>query len=228
PMSSGMGMPWSSGFSPWNMGGSPWSSGFSPWSMGSSPWSSGFSPWSMGGNNSPWGGNGWNSSMWPWGSGGGNSWGGNSWMPWSNNSNFLGRRNNNDWVTSMFLMNSLNNQQPWNMGMMPNYPYQAPIWNQGMPAAQQLPQALAYPPVPAQLPNLVYPTQPPGPILDSGTTTESSNFPAASSSFSPFLESAQPITKPDTLPTQPGAAPEPTTHPNPATKTLVFPDGSRF
>ncbi|HPY40334.1 MAG TPA: hypothetical protein PLM98_07440, partial [Thiolinea sp.] len=63
PMSSGMGMPWSSGFSPWSMGGSPWSSGFSPWSMGGSPWSSGFSPWSMGGNNSPWSGNGWNSSM---------------------------------------------------------------------------------------------------------------------------------------------------------------------
>ncbi|MFZ1568495.1 MAG: hypothetical protein WAT29_06740 [Thiolinea sp.] len=236
PMSGGMGMPGSLGFSPWSMGSNPWSSGFSPWSMGgASPWSSGVSPWNMGAN-SPWsGGNGWNSSMWPWGSNGsgGNAWGNNAWMPWSNNSGFSGRRNNNDWVSSMFLMNSLNNQnnqQPWAMGLPTNYPYQTPVWNQGLttPPSQPLP-AMIYPQsqAPSSMPSMANPN----PVASQSTqaTTESLNFPPPSSSFSPFM--SQPAPAPSTVVNPKPAEAQsvlPMPNPRPQGKTLVFPDGSQF
>lgn len=233
PMTSGMGMPGAAGFSPWSMGGaSPWSSGFSPWSMGggSNPWSSGFSPWNMGGN-SPWNGNGWNSSMWPWGNNGsgGNSWGNNSWMPWSNNSSFLGRRNNNnDWVTSMFLMNSLNNQQPAGMGMPPSYPYQAPSWNQGfVPPAVQPPQAITYPQLaaPTQLPNAINPM-----VGQVAPAASSMNFPPSSSSFSPFLnDPVAPASGTTDATVSAGQQPiAPLPQVQAPGKTLVFPDGTSF
>ena len=224
PMAGGMGMPGASGFSPWNMGSNPWSSGFSPWSMGgASPWSSGFSPWNMGGN-SPWnGGNGWNSSMWPWGN--------NVWMPWSNNSGFSGRRNNNDWASSMFLMNSLNNQnnqQPWGMGMPPSYPYQTPMWDQGLmtPALQPLP-AMTYPQ--SQAPISMPSRADSNPVANQSTqtTTESINFPPASSSFSPFMSQPAPSTAVNPKPAEAQTVP-PTPNPRPSGKTLVFPDGSQF
>lgn len=231
-----LGTPWSSGFSPWSMGTNPWSSGLSPWSMGTNPWSSGFSPWrSMGGNSpwssgfNPWGGNAWNSSVWPWanGSGWGNSWGSNSWMPWSSGSNFFGRRNNDDWVRSMFLMNSLNNQQPWAMGAMPGYNYQAPAWQQNIPMPMQsAPNMMAYPQpaLPLQTPQI------PSPSLEPSTqppVVESNNFPATSSSFSPFLDSPAPANDP--LPSAKPALPEPSLPSSkPTDKVLVFPDGSRF
>ena len=221
------GNPWFSGFSPWSMGANPWSTGFSPWSMGTNPWSSGFSPWAMGSNPwstgfTPWGGNSWNSAFMPWSSGNswGSSWGNNAWMPWSSGSNFFGRRNNNDWVASMFLMNSLNSQQPWSTGI-PNYNYQAPNWQQA--PMQAAPNAF-YPQQPAMLPNNAVIT----PTTDQAVQpTESTKFPAGNSSFSPFLEA-----KPSTI------NPAPITHPtqpqpnvpksDPTGKTLVFPDGSRF
>lgn len=205
------GMPLNSGFSPWSMGGSPWSSGFSPWSMGGSPWSSGFSPWG--------------SSMMPWASSntGGNSWGNNSWMPWSSGSGFSGRRHNNDWVTSMFLMNSLNNQPPWNAGMLPNYPYPAPAGNQNFPAQQ--PQTLFYPqPItPAQTTNSPN-TNP----AAAQSALEASNFPAATTGFSPFLDTSTPnhSTAVVTSPQQQSVVPTPS--PNLTGKTLVFPDGSQY
>lgn len=213
PMSGGMGMPWSSGFSPWSMGGNPGSSSFSPWSMGGAPWSSGASPW---------GGNGWNSSLWPWsGSGWGNSSGNNSWMPWSNGSSFFGRQNNNnDWLTTMLLMNSLNNQQqPLNMGLMPNYPSQASVWNQSLPAQQ--PQTLFYPQLqaPQQIPNMANPAV--GQHPQSATAVV--NFPAASSSFSPFIEPSTSENSASTTQSNPTSP-----NPKPPAKTLVFPDGTTF
>ncbi len=211
----GMGsMPWSSGFSPWSMGANPWSSGFSPWSMGSNPWSTGFMPW---------GGNSWSSSMMPWssGNGWGNSWGNNAWMPWSSGSNSVGRRNNNDWVTSMFLMNSLNNQQPWNTGILPNYNYQAPSWQQT--PLQVAPNAF-YQSSPAMMPNNFIANPDIGQAVQ---PAEPIRFPASSSSFSPFLDSNPPTTNPASVANSVQAQPS-TPQPNPTGKTLVFPDGSRF
>jgi hypothetical protein len=222
PWSSGM-TPWSGGFSPWSMGGNPWSGGFSPWSMGASPWSGGFSPWSMGGNpwsggGYPWGGNGWNSSIWPWAG----NYGGNSWMPWSNGSSFFGgRRNNDDWVTSMFLMNSMNNQQAWNPAMFPPaYPYQAPM------ATQQSLPMLTYPQMQPSAPQSQSSNTSPGPAQNSATTPVPS-FPAASSGFSPFAapsSSTTSVTTPTS--TQQPAMPAPAI--NPPSQGLVFPDGSRY
>ncbi|TXH67570.1 MAG: hypothetical protein E6Q83_17435 [Thiothrix sp.] len=220
--------PWSSGFSPWSMGSSPWSSGFSPWGMGSSPWSSGFSPWSMGGSPwstsfTPWNGNNGSASMLPWSSGfspwggnnWGNAWGNNAWLPWSNGSNFFGRRNNNDWVTSMFLMNSIDQQQPWNAGMLPNYPYQAPSWQQ-VPMQQVAPNGFYQ-----AAPVMTYPHQ-----SQTVQTPPPSNFPETSSKFSPFLQANPPSSSGASIPSQSSVSTE---QPAPITsKTLVFPDGSRF
>ena len=234
-------MPWSSGFSPWNMGGMPGGSGFSPWSMGGMPGGSGFSPWSMGGmpggsgfspwnmggmpggsGFSPWGGNGWNSSVWPWsGSGLGNSWGNNTWMPWSNNSSFLGRRNNDDWITRMFLINALNQQAPINSGLMPNYPAQGFIGSQSLPAQQ--PQTLFYP----QAQSLNQPSNTPTAVREQDIQPSAVGFPAASSSFSPFIESSpsnRPATNPPMMPTPSSLNADS----KPQAKTWVFPDGSRY
>lgn len=220
-------MPWSSGFSPWNMGGMPGGSGFSPWSMGGMPGGSVFSPWSMGGmpggsGFSPWGGNGWNSSVWPWsGSGLGNSWGNNTWMPWSNNSSFLGRRNNDDWITRMFLINALNQQAPINSGLMPNYPAQGFIGSQSLPAQQ--PQTLFYP----QAQSLNQPSNTPTAVREQDIQPSAVGFPAASSSFSPFIESSpsnRPATNPPMMPTPSS----PNADSKPQAKTWVFPDGSRY
>lgn len=209
-------LPWSSGFSPWNMGTNPWSSGFSPWSMGmgSNPWSTGFSPW---------GGSNWGSSMMPWASGNhwSNTWGNNSWLPWSNGVNFFGRRNNNDWVTSMFLMNSLNNQQPWNTGMLPNYNYQAPSWQQA--PLQTTPNG-SYQLPPAMLPNNFIANPNPAQVVQ---PAEHTNYPASSSSFSPFLDTNPPTTNP-VLVVNPNQVQPSTSQADPTGKALVFPDGSRF
>lgn len=217
--------PWSSGFSPMSMGMNPWSAGFSPMIMGSNPWSSGFSPFNMGNNpwsagSSPWSGG--NSSIWPWGNnlGGGNAWGNNAWMPWMGSSGASGRRNNGDWVTSMFLMNSLNNQQPWSMGMPPNYPYQPPAWSQGvMPTPQSQPM-LSYPQQPA-LPNAM--TSMPQQSMQ--PTVGLSNFPNTTSSFSPFMTPSTAETLNSATIQQPNPA---SANPIPTRKTVVFPDGSQF
>ena len=212
------GMPGGSGFSPWSMGGMPGGSSFSPWSMGGIPGGSSFSPWNMG--NSPWGGNGWNSSIWPWsGSGIGNSWGNPTWMPWSNNSGLFGRRNNDDWITRMFLSNALNQQAPINRGLIPNYPAQGSAVGQSLPAQQ--PQTVFYPQSPSQLSNTPSITSEPA-----GQPT-AVGFPAASSSFSPFIEpspSDRPVTNPAIVP-MPSS---PYSDSKPQAKTWVFPDGSRY
>lgn len=207
-------MPWSSGLSPWSMSANPWSSGFSPWSMGGNPWSTGFSPW---------GGNNWNSAWMPWssGNGWGSSWGNNAWMPWSSGSNFFGRRNNNDWVTSMFLMNSLNNQQPWNTGMLANYNYQPPSWQQT--PLQVAPNAF-YQPSPAMMPNNFIANPNSAQVVQ---PTEPTQYPASSSSFSPFLDANPPITHSVSV-ANPNQVQASKPQADPTRKTLVFPDGSRF
>ena len=193
------------GFNPMWGGMSPWSNSFTPWSGGSNPWSSSFMPWG--------GGNAWSMSM-PWqnnGSGWGNSWSSMSFFPWSN---YGGGRRNNDWVTSMFLLNNFNNQ-PWNTGAIPSYPYQS-MWMQSyaLPPAASAPMAPSSAPMTAPAPNAqsqsIWPTMP---------STPSTGFPmtAPDSTFSPFQA--------DLMDNQPKPiAPNQNNSPD----ALVFPDGSRF
>ncbi|MFM2317465.1 MAG: hypothetical protein RLZZ215_86 [Pseudomonadota bacterium] len=232
---SGSGVPWSSGFSPWSMGSTPWSSGFSPWSMGSNPWSSGFSPWSMGSNPwssgfspwsmgaSPWGGNGWNSSIWPWSgaSWGNNSWGNPSWIPWSNHTNGFGRRNNNDWVTGMLLMNTLNNQAPFGTAWLPIYPMQGSTYQN---LSTQQPQTLFYPQPPMINQAIPRPNTTNEQMMQPATV----GFPATDSSFSPFIEPSHSNPSPTSLPILPSSVDASSPDPKPQAKTWVFPDGSRY
>ena len=218
----GMGsMPWggSSSSMPWNMGGMPWGgNSSSPWSMGGMPWGgNSSSPWNMGGM--PWGGN---SSSMPWNMGG---------MPWGNNWDSNNRKRNNDWATTLFLLDSLNQQQsPQQFFGMPNMglpspgagsqPYgygtglqpQQPNWQMQQPRMMQ-PAAPAIPANPYPAGMMPQPVMPARPAFVPGN-----QHPIRP--FSPFGVDA-PV-----APSQPPVAPVAPLPP--AVKTLQFPDGSSY
>lgn len=118
----------------------------------------------------------------------------------------------------------MNNQQPWNTGMMMNYSYQVPAWNQAVPTQQ--PQTLFYPqpttPAPTANPNAGSVNSPASP----------NSFPATGSSFSPFLGANAPSNPNLVLPTPVTNIPQQPSMPTPSIaprgSNLVFPDGSQF
>ncbi len=190
-------------FSPLGMGGmSPLGYGMNPYTgysgMGNS-WGNNFSPWNSFGS----GANGipWNMNSMPWGSGNNSG-----IMPWDffNGSNYNNsRRNNNDWVGNMFLLEALNGNQ-LGAGLLP--PFSANGIN-GMPAYAPVYTAPAGQVFTAP----VIPTQPPQqPAVPAGQL--SPQPPVAPQNFNPFAR----------------VAPQPPAPAMPLRQELVFPDGSRF